>query len=117
MKVEEIKLAFETNVQLAGVNDIFNAVKKAKGTVNTSAGAIREALSRLGNSKNEYSAAKTIADKFLNDLRSLDPELINSEQGKKAQRFLDTIDSDMKIVNDLNSELTRMNNIAGKFVI
>lgn len=117
MKVEEIKLAFETNVKFAGYNDVFLAVKKAKATVNTVAGAARDGLSRLGNSKNEYSAAKSIADKFLTDLKALDPELINSEQGKKVQRFLDTIDSDMKTVIDLTADLNRINGIAGKFVI
>ena len=55
MKVEEIKLAFETNVKFAGVNYIFLKVKEAKQKVNTSTASANEANSRLGNAKNAYS--------------------------------------------------------------
>ena len=117
MKVEEIKLAFETNVKFAGVNDIFLKVKEAKQKVNTSTASANEANSRLGNAKNAYSEAKKIADNFLADLKTLDPDLVNSEIGKKAQRFLDTIDSDIKTVNELSSSYSRLGSISSKFVI
>jgi len=117
MKVEEIKLAFETNVKFAGFNDVFLKVKESKAMVNSATGAINQANSRLGQAKNIYSEAKTLASKFLSDLKVLDPELVNSQQGKNAQRFLDTIDSDLKTVSSVSSDLSKLGGTTSKFVL
>jgi hypothetical protein len=117
MKVEDIKLAFETNIQFAGTQDIFNSIKGAKayvGAVNTD---MSSASSKLQSARNEYSKTKTIADKFLADLRALDPELVNSPQGKIAVRWAAEVDSDLKTVMELQSNISKIGSIASKFKI
>ncbi len=117
MKVEEIKLAFETNVKFAGSQDIFNAIKSAKSSVNALGTDMSSASSKLQTARNKYSETKKIADQFIADLKTLDPELLNTPQGKGAMRWLSEVDSDLKTVMELQSNISKIGSISSKFTL
>jgi hypothetical protein len=119
MKAEEIKLALkkvsDVQIQFAGVQDIFESVKESKSQVSAIGTDMSSASSKIGSAKNKYASAKKLAEAFLVDLKTLDPDLLNTPQGKGTQRWLVEIDTDMKTLMSLQSDISKIGSITSKF--
>lgn len=112
-----IKATKTVKIELAGIQDIFNAVKNSKSRISAISTDASSASSKIGAAKVSYSEAKKIAENFINDLKVLDPELINSIPGKQAGRWIAEIESDLKTIAELQSTISRLGSITSKFII
>ena len=97
------------------VNDIFNAVKSAKETVNGIGQVMSGASSRVGDAQKLYAVARKDAENYLAAVKSLDPSLLNTDQAKKIEKYLITISNDLGILKEIQSNVSKIGSVASQF--
>jgi seryl-tRNA synthetase len=104
-------------IELASIKEIFQIVQNCKKYVNAINTDMGSASSKVGNAFKEYEKAKKEINDTLLKIKDIDPALLNSDEGKKVQRWLGEVNSDLSTLKELRSDITKIGSIAAKFKI
>jgi len=116
MKVEEIKLAFETNVKFANADTVYQKMFNAQKTaLNTGASSI---VSQIGKSDSEYQSAKQEAQTALSELQKLDPSLADTKYGMFLKTSIQMADDNIaklrQAQGSVNNAIKLLNSLQNK---
>jgi DNA repair ATPase RecN len=104
-------------VELATIKDIFEIVKKSKSIVNAINTDMGSASSKVGSAFKQYDVAKKEINDTISKIKEIDANLLNSDEGKKIQRWLSEVDSDLSTLKDLQSNISKIGSLVSKFNI
>ena len=102
-------------IELATIKDIFEIVKKSKSIVNAINTDMSSASSKVGSAFKQYDVAKKEINDTILKIKDIDANLLNSDEGKKIQRWLSEVDSDLSTLKDLQSNISKIGSIVSKF--